>query len=380
METRKINVITVMTALAIIALVTPGASAFAREAESGGNSGSGGVSVTATTPRADDNPSAADLAEGTRVLVPEASGSDDGLVRHSGVDSARDLFERNLSFGMRGDDGVAHLQRELETEGFFHASATGNFFEMTKQAVMEFQKAHGLPATGFVGPMTRAELNKKRGQSVAVVAGAQSGREEIMRQVQILMEKVKELQAQLNASSTVAVTAAMQAKAGIVITGGVSGPGYPTGPLNMSVAAAQLFMDNLGQVNGLDINGRQYEAPLDTIPPTLGSFPITINGVANNATSIKVISNLQFKNGIGQHQGTIDIDIDTLPGGHLTLNYNGTATTTGSTTVSKGTFKSSKSTGIFTGLVAEGTYEMTIVESAVALGAPVNVTITTISR
>lgn len=171
--------------------------------------------------------------------------------------------------------------------------------------------------------------------------------------------------------------ASAEAKAaGVIITGGVSGPGYPTGPLNLVVSNTQLFLDKPGQVNGAEVKDRQYENPLETIPPTIVSLPITINGVANNANEIKVISNIKG----GQHSGTIDVDIDVLPAaGHLTLQYNGAATVAGGTITSAGTYKTAGTTGIFTGLVAEGTYTMTITESGNTVGSPASVSITTTS-
>ncbi|MBI2865834.1 MAG: hypothetical protein HYX99_00540, partial [Chloroflexi bacterium] len=83
---------------------------------------------------------------------------------------------------------------------------------------------------------------------------------------------------------------------------------------------------------------------------------------------------LRVRDGVGQHQGTIDIDIDTIPGGHLTLEYRGSATVSGSTIISSGTFKVVKATDIFNGIRSEGSYTLTIVESGDTLGAPATVT------
>jgi len=153
------------------------------------------------------------------------------------------------------------------------------------------------------------------------------------------------------------------------------GPGYPTGPLNMAVSAAPLVIEQLGQVKQapgqLEIKGRIYAA--------IGAFPVTINGTAFTANEIKVASDLVVKAGAGQHGGTIDVDIDAIPGGHLTLQYRGTGTLDGSTIVSNGTFKTAKTTGTFAGLVADGTYNMNIVETAQVAGSPVSVTITTVT-
>ncbi len=154
---------------------------------------------------------------------------------------------------------------------------------------------------------------------------------------------------------------------------GVSGPGYPTGPLDMDTGAVSMLLDRVGQVktqgDKMEVKDRQYEAN--------GSFPVTINGANLNATEIKVLSDLKLDAGTGDHQGTIDVDIDSVPGGHITLDYQGTATMTGDTIASAGTFETTETTGIFDGLVAEGTYVMTIVESGDTLGSGVIVTIST---
>lgn len=322
-------------------------------------------------------------------------------------------LKKDLRLNMR-DKEVISLQNELKKQGLLNTTATGFFGVKTEKAVKDFQKAHDLPQTGVVDQATREKLapaapasNKLEAKKDAITAAVPASETGIPKQIQLLTDMVNQLKAEmamlkealmkLGAMSQVATPAekpaekidpATQAAAGIIITGGVSGPGYPTGPLNLTVPATQLLFDRAGQVKEgagtLEIADRQYEAPLETIPPTLGAFPITINGVANTATQLKVISNLKTKNGVGQHQGTIDVDIDTLPAGHVTLAYSGTATVTGSTAAgltiaSKGTFKTAKSTGIFAGLVANGTYEMTIVESGSTVASPVTVSITTVS-
>lgn len=302
----------------------------------------------------------------------------------------------DLRLKMRNAD-VAAVQKDLAKQGLFKAQVTGFFGALTEKAVKQFQQKNGLPETGIVDSATKEALANKKvsGKNLMQLSNA-----EAMNKIQELMDKIKKLEEQLKAAQvalskqkSVAVKPvipadkidpAAQAAAGIIITGGVSGPGYPTGPLNLTLPASQLLFDRAGQVkegNGaLEIKDRQYEAPLETIPPTFGAFPVAINGVLNTATELKVISNLKAQNGVGKHSGTIDIDIDTVPAGHLTLSYSGSATVVGSTITSKGTFKTAKTTGIFAGLVANGTYNMTIVESGNTVGAPVTVTLSTASQ
>jgi peptidoglycan hydrolase-like protein with peptidoglycan-binding domain len=56
---------------------------------------------------------------------------------------------------------VAQLQTFLVAEGYSIPDAVTNYFgPETFAAVKAFQKANGLPVTGYVGPLTRAILNK----------------------------------------------------------------------------------------------------------------------------------------------------------------------------------------------------------------------------
>jgi hypothetical protein len=69
------------------------------------------------------------------------------------------LFDTNLGVGMSGQD-VSELQARLATEGYFTATVTGYFGPITMSAVQAYQRAHGIADTGYVGPLTRAELNR----------------------------------------------------------------------------------------------------------------------------------------------------------------------------------------------------------------------------
>ncbi len=68
-------------------------------------------------------------------------------------------FSANLTVGSKGAD-VTALQTALIAGGYsIPAGATGYFGSQTKSAVQKYQAAKGIPATGFVGPLTRAALN-----------------------------------------------------------------------------------------------------------------------------------------------------------------------------------------------------------------------------
>jgi peptidoglycan hydrolase-like protein with peptidoglycan-binding domain len=69
-------------------------------------------------------------------------------------------FTDYLRKGMSGN-AVKELQERLRAEGYFtFRTSTGYFGPITFEAVRAYQKAHDIPATGFVGPLTTAELNK----------------------------------------------------------------------------------------------------------------------------------------------------------------------------------------------------------------------------
>jgi hypothetical protein len=78
-------------------------------------------------------------------------------------------FKRNLSLGLSGED-VKDLQKYLNSKGYTLAitgpgspgNETNLFGQLTKKALINFQKANGIyPSVGFFGPITRAFIEKK---------------------------------------------------------------------------------------------------------------------------------------------------------------------------------------------------------------------------
>ena len=70
-------------------------------------------------------------------------------------------FKSLLKRGSIGDE-VKMLQVKLQGMGFLPSNLTPNgiFGPATEKAVKAFQKAHGISSVGFIGPGTRAALNK----------------------------------------------------------------------------------------------------------------------------------------------------------------------------------------------------------------------------
>ena len=82
------------------------------------------------------------------------------------VSSSSYSFSRNLTLGMKGSD-VKALQKYLiahatgpAAQSLARVGVTGYFGFLTKDALAAFQAAHGIPATGFFGPVTRTWAEK----------------------------------------------------------------------------------------------------------------------------------------------------------------------------------------------------------------------------
>lgn len=68
-------------------------------------------------------------------------------------------FTRMIKVGLQGDD-VKRVQFLLKKKNLYTGEITGNFDELTKTGVKEFQTANGLDADGIVGSGTWAKLNE----------------------------------------------------------------------------------------------------------------------------------------------------------------------------------------------------------------------------
>ena len=77
---------------------------------------------------------------------------------------AATIFENNLYYGITGSDEVIRLQEFLTEQGVYTGPITGNFYSLTKKAVIAFQVAHGINGSGYFGPLTKTKANQLLGQ------------------------------------------------------------------------------------------------------------------------------------------------------------------------------------------------------------------------
>jgi peptidoglycan hydrolase-like protein with peptidoglycan-binding domain len=54
---------------------------------------------------------------------------------------------------------VSQLQNFLRSQGYYSGGVTGYFGSLTFSAVVRYQQLHGISATGYVGPLTRASIS-----------------------------------------------------------------------------------------------------------------------------------------------------------------------------------------------------------------------------
>lgn len=76
-------------------------------------------------------------------------------------------IKSDLKTGSKGGE-VLELQNFLISKGFFSGEATGNYFSLTRKAVISYQSSNGIKGTGLVGPVTRSRINRELGKSVTL--------------------------------------------------------------------------------------------------------------------------------------------------------------------------------------------------------------------
>lgn len=107
-------------------------------------------------------------------------------------------FNKDLVLGHKNDD-VKRLQQLLAQDKDIYPNglATGFFGPATMKAVKAFQKKHGLPQVGRVGPATRAKLQEVFGASAPKVNSSsedESTKTQLQSQIEALMKQIQELQ------------------------------------------------------------------------------------------------------------------------------------------------------------------------------------------
>ncbi len=110
-------------------------------------------------------------------------------------------FTSNLYYGITGNDEVIQLQEFLTDQKLYTGPITGNFYSLTKKAVIAFQKAHSINGTGYFGPLTRAQANQLLGpivdESGAPVTTSSTPAATTNDVLSTLTQQITQLQAQL---------------------------------------------------------------------------------------------------------------------------------------------------------------------------------------
>ena len=111
-------------------------------------------------------------------------------------------FERDLYFGMRQDSDVARLQTFLISQHVYEGPQNGNFFSLTRDAVVRFQKQQGIePSQGYLGPRSRARADALIDQSSG--SSVSTGNEQSKATaIAMITAQIQALQAQLIALQT----------------------------------------------------------------------------------------------------------------------------------------------------------------------------------
>lgn len=117
-----------------------------------------------------DNGLTADGIAGSKTLamiekkLSGSSGSSSSSSSSSSSASSSGAASGTLYHGMQGSEAVKQLQQNLAALGFYTGNKTGNFGDLTRDAVIAYQKSKGLTADGVAGSKTlaaiQADLNR----------------------------------------------------------------------------------------------------------------------------------------------------------------------------------------------------------------------------
>jgi peptidoglycan hydrolase-like protein with peptidoglycan-binding domain len=102
-------------------------------------------------------------------------------------------FQTDFGQGSTLDPDVTELQKILIADGYLVIPApTGYFGSLTQAAVKQYQAAHGIQTTGYVGPLTRGALNAGSASSSDTVSTADTIAD-LFKQVQDLQDELDKL-------------------------------------------------------------------------------------------------------------------------------------------------------------------------------------------
>jgi peptidoglycan hydrolase-like protein with peptidoglycan-binding domain len=125
---------------------------------SAGCAGTTGGSPGAAPPAAPAAPAAPTPPSATAPSsAPSATPPATAAPNPTAPDPAADPASTSLELGAEGP-AVGALQQRLADLGFWLGDADGNYGQLTRQAVMAFQKAEGITRDGVAGPQTQQHL------------------------------------------------------------------------------------------------------------------------------------------------------------------------------------------------------------------------------
>ncbi len=98
-------------------------------------------------------------------------------------------LSKNIKQGQKGDD-VVYLQNFLITKGYLEGQATGYFGNLTKAAVIRYQKEKNLLSVGHVGPLTRKAIQEDLGTAKnTIVESPKTNSTESVKESSIIEDK-----------------------------------------------------------------------------------------------------------------------------------------------------------------------------------------------
>lgn len=112
--------------------------------------------------------------------------------------SATELFQKDLKYGTTNNSEVKKLQQYLKDKNYYSGPISGNYYSLTRTALMKLQKSYGLKQTGKFDSVTRNRLNK----TLALMIEVEDRTKELeeLQESQRLAELDKIIKAQLAAT------------------------------------------------------------------------------------------------------------------------------------------------------------------------------------